>query len=81
MTDKIPDEEMDRIRAFVRKDWNAPYLGRGTAERMESLQRFYAKRLDEEGLTVAFVPTGNDNTLSEMFLGKKGYYKRVEKAG
>ena len=35
--------------------------------------------LDEAGLTVAFVPTGNDTTISEMFSGKKGYYTIVEK--
>ena len=79
MTDKITNEEMDIIRTFVKEEWNKPYLGRGIGERMRLLQERYAKMLNEAGMTVAFVPTGNDNTISEMFLGKKGYYTIVEK--
>jgi len=78
MTDKITNEEMDIIRTFVKEEWNKPYLGRGIGERMRLLQERYAKMLNEAGMTVAFVPTGNDNTISEMFLGKKGYYTIVE---
>ena len=72
-------EEMEDIRTFVKQRWNHPYIGRGMGERMRSLQRDYAKKLDEAGLKVIFVPTGNDSTLYEMWFGKKGYYKIVEK--
>jgi hypothetical protein len=75
----IPTDEMEVIRTFVKKEWNRPYLGRGIGERMRLLQERYAKMLDEASLTVAFVPTGNDTTISEMFSGKKGYYTIVEK--
>ena len=75
----IPTDEMEDIRTFVKQEWNKPYLGRGIGERMELLQRRYAKKLDEAGLKVIFVPTGDDTTMSELFTGKKGYYTIVEK--
>ena len=75
----IPTDKMEDIRAFVKQEWNKPYLGRGIGERMRLLQEKYAKMLDEAGLTVAFVPTGNEQGLCEIFLGKKGYYTIVEK--
>ena len=75
----IGSDEMEDIRTFVKERWNYPYLGRGTADRMEALQDSYAKRLDEAGLKVIFVPTGDDTTMSELFTGKKGYYTIVEK--
>ena len=75
----IPTDEMEVIRTFVKEQWNKPYLGRGIGERMRHLQYRYAKTLNEAGLKVAFVPTGNDTTISEMFYGKKGYYTIVDK--
>ena len=75
----IPTDEMEVIRTFVKEEWNKGYLGRGIGERMELLQERYTKMLNEAGLTVAFVPTGNDTTMTEMFSGKKGYYTIVEK--
>ena len=75
----IPTDEMEVIRTFVKERWNYPYLGRGIADRMQSVQDSYAKKLDEAGLTVAFVPTGNDTTMTEMLFGKNGYYTIVEK--
>ena len=76
----IPTDEMEEIRTFVKQGWwNKAYLGRGTADRMQSLQDRYAKMLDEAGLKVIFVQTGDDTTMSELFTGPKGYYKIVEK--
>ena len=75
----IPTDEMEDIRTFVKERWNYPYLGNGMAYRMRSIQDSYAKKLDEAGLKVIFVPTGNGNTMEELFTGKKGYYKIVEK--
>jgi len=76
----IPTDEMEDIRTFVKQEWNKPYLGRGIGERMELLQKRYAKMLDEAGLKVIFVPTGNDDTLlGQMFGKQKGYYTIVEK--
>tara|TARA_R100001198_G_C5195061_1_gene186244 strand:+ start:612 stop:875 length:264 start_codon:yes stop_codon:yes gene_type:complete len=75
----IGSDEMEEIRTFVKERWNYPYLGRGMADRMQSIQDSYAKKLDEAGLKVIFVPTGNDTTMSELFTGKKGYYTIVEK--
>jgi len=75
----IPTDEMEVIRTFVKEEWNKGYLGRGMGERMELLQERYAKMLNEAGLKVIFVPTGNDTTMTEMFSGKKGYYTIVDK--
>ena len=75
----IDSDEMEDIRTFVKQEWNKPYLGRGIGERMELLQRRYAKKLDEAGLKVIFVPTGNDTIWSTIFTGRKGYHKIVEK--
>jgi hypothetical protein len=73
----IPTDEMEDIRTFVKQEWNKPYLGRGIGERMELLQQKYAKMLDEAGLTVKFVPTGDDT--NSLFTPPPGYYTIVEK--
>jgi hypothetical protein len=44
---------------------------------MELLQQKYAKMLDEAGLTVKFVPTGDDT--NSLFTPPPGYYTIVEK--
>ena len=75
----IGSDEMEEIRTFVKERWNYPYLGRGMADRMQSIQDSYAKKLDEAGLKVIFVPTGNDTTISSLFSGREGYYTIVEK--
>ena len=75
----IPTDKMEEIRTFVKERWNYPYLGRGMADRMQSIHDSYAKQLDEAGLKVIFVPKGNDTIWSTIFTGRKGYHKIVKK--